>query len=74
MIRYFAIAALTLLAACSGGTGGESDEKSIEAAAKEIEAKADAEVKAVVDDLNNDVAADEGEGDEPIANAETKAK
>ena len=60
-------AALTLLSACSGESGGESDDKSLEAAAKVIENKADAEVKAVVDDLNNDVTSDEGEGDEPVS-------
>ena len=74
MRHLLAIAASLILAACSGGAGGESDEKSLEAAAKEIENKADAEVKAVIDTLNNDAAADEGEGDEPVSNAGAKAE
>ena len=70
MRLLFAFAVSATLAACSGGSESGNDEKAIEAAAREIENKADTEVKAVIDELNADVAADEGEGDEPVSNVQ----
>ena len=70
MRLLLAFAASATLAACSGGSEGESDEQAIEATAREIENKADTEIKAVIAELNADVAADEGEGDEAVSNTQ----
>ena len=59
-----------LLSACSDGKGNDTDEAALANQAKALEAKANAEVDDIVNDLDTAVAADEGEGDEaPAANA-----
>ncbi len=69
MKRFLMLAPFSLLAACSGGATGESDEASLKNAAVVLEAKAKADVDAAISQINA-----EADKVPSVSNADTSKK